>query len=116
MTKLLHKFATKHMPHIAAKMTPEKGYRAEAHKTASDLVKAGVITEAEGKNFEDCITSEADSDNEVAAMLKAVADGHGDSSKHNDQDFVDGLFGSDEDLGGEDLRDDQADADESIEA
>jgi polyhydroxyalkanoate synthesis regulator phasin len=75
MSKLLHTFATIHLPHIAAKMTPENGYRPEAHSVAADLVADGVITAEEGKHFEDCIAELAAQDDDTAKLLQAAASG-----------------------------------------
>ena len=52
MSKLLKAVAARHRPLIAAKMTPENGYKESKHLTASHLHKAAIIDKIEKSNLD----------------------------------------------------------------
>lgn len=111
MSKLLKAVATKHRPHIAAKMTKENGYDENKHLLARDLKTSGVISKADSADLDECLDDLVGDGHTGAKALKAAGDGKLDPSKLNDTDFVNALMAMDDD-GGNDSDDDDGDGDD----
>lgn len=113
MSKLLKAVATKHRPHIAAKMEPANGYDETKHHFPRDLVKAKVVTKPEGLDLEGCLGDLDDTGSHAAAALKAAQSGKINKDTLNDDAFVKALMAMDDDGAPDDLdEDDNADGDD----
>lgn len=96
MSKLLKAVATKHRPHIAAKMTKENGYDAKKHLTGKHLHAAGVISEDEAKDLDDCVQQLGDAFSNNDDFRKAML---GDDAGPDDDGLDDdGTDGDDDDV------------------
>lgn len=104
MSKLLKKVATRHRPHIAAKMVEANGYDETKHRTTAELTKAGIITAADATDLDGCIDDLASSGDSAGGFLKAARSGEVDPDKLNIDELVSELMdGADvEDNDGED--------------
>lgn len=117
MSKALKAIATKHRPHIAARMTAENGYDGVKHLHVADLHKAGIISKLEADDLGGCVDDLAGSGDPLAAFLKAAETGEVKSDGLNNQDLVDALTtDSDEDADDGDGMDDMADSDSKVTA
>lgn len=104
MSKLLHAYAKTRAPSLAALMTAERGYDPQRHFTPSDLHRDGVIPKTAADFLDWCADQESSAGDKQAAALKSD-----DRSKHNDDSFIQALFGKDDGVDGDDTDADDAD-------
>lgn len=95
MSKLLKAVATKHRPHIAALMTPEKGYNEKKHLFTDDLAKAGVINADQASDLDGCVEDLFNDGSPAAKALKQAKAGKISKDRLNDDDFINALLASD---------------------
>lgn len=95
MSKLLKAIATKHRPHIAAKMVPDNGYIEKKHLFPEDLAKAGVINSDESNDLDGCVEDMFGDGHPAAKALKNAKSGKMSKDRLNDEDFVNALMMSD---------------------
>lgn len=96
MSKLLKAVATKHRPHIAAKMTPENGYNEKKHLFGDDLHKAGIITKPDADDLDGCVEDLFGDGDPAAKALKQAKKGRINKDRLNDEDFVNALMAVDD--------------------
>ncbi len=115
MSKLLKAITKKHRPAIAAKMTSANGYDEKKHTHPASLHKAGIISDNELADLQECIDDLAGTGSMAAKALNNVKPGTINKDRLNDADFVKSLMALDSDVGDDADSDDES-GDESVTA